>query len=373
MTIPAAARLYLRPTAFVDAPFGRDGQVMRLAGGMLWFSALEVIAVADGARVAERLVAVERIDALLAELTEEQAADARGTIARITAPRAALSLGERIIRLDQPQVMAILNVTPDSFSDGGRHVDDPAGAADAGMALAAAGAAILDVGGESTRPGAATVWEQDEIARVVPVIERLARGGAAVSIDTRKAAVMEAALAAGAAIVNDVSALTWDERSAAVVARAQCPVVLMHQRPMPDRDAPAGDILIEVYDWLADRIAAAEAAGIARSRIIVDPGLGAGSFGKRLRDNLALINGLSLFHGLGCAILLGASRKSFIGALDQEVPVERRLGGSVATALLGAAQGVQLLRVHDVGETVQALRVWRGLRDEALIPPRGLG
>jgi dihydropteroate synthase len=212
------------------------------------------------------------------------------------------------------------------------------------------------------------VWEDDEIARTVPVIERLARSGTAVSIDTRKAAVMTAALAAGAAIVNDVSALLYDPRAIDVVAAATCPVVLMHHQgePATMQDAPHyGDALIEVHDWLEARIAACEAAGIARDRIIVDPGIG---FGQTVRHNLALLNGLALFHGLGCPLLLGASRKRLIGALSNEAPVDRRLGGSLALALAGAARGVQLLRVHDVFETVQALHVWRSLRDEALAP-----
>ena len=362
--------LYLRPTGFVDAPFGHDRQVLRLAGGLAWFALVELIETRDGRRIRQELVPVDRLDAALATLGGHEAA-ARATLARLTAPRAPLRLGPRTIPLDQPHAMAILNVTPDSFSDGGAHIGDPAGAAEAGSRMLEAGAALLDVGGESTRPGAATVWEGDEIARVVPVIERLARAGAAISIDTRKAAVMAAGLAAGAGIVNDVSALTHDDRAADVIARAGCPVVLMHHSPKPDEGAPR-DVLLEVYDWLAARIAAAEAAGIARADIIVDPGLGAGSFGKRMRDNLALVNGLSLFHGLGCPILLGASRKTFIGALAGEAPVERRLGGSIAMALLGAAQGVQLLRVHDAFETVQALRVWRGLRDQALTST-GLG
>ena len=307
-------------------------------------------------------------DELLAAVTDEQAARLRAIWSRLVAPRAPLALGDRTIRLDQPQAMAILNVTPDSFSDGGRHAADPVAAADAGFAMAQAGAALIDVGGESTRPGAKPVWEGDELARILPIVERLAGGGVAVSIDTRKAAVMEAALAAGAKLVNDVSALTWDDRAAEVVARAGCPVVLMHHQGRPEtmqREPVYGDVLTDVYDWLAARIDAAVAAGIDRARILVDPGIG---FGKSLRHNLELLNGLSLFHGLGCGIVLGASRKRTIGALANEAPVEARLGGSVALALLGAAQGVQLLRVHDAFETVQALRVWRGLRDTALSP-----
>ena len=361
-------RLYLRPTGFVDAPFGHDGQVLRLAGGLAWFSMIELIRVADGRRVEQRLVPVDRIDAAIAALPSDERMQAEAVLARLVAARPALVLGERTIRLDQPQVMAILNVTPDSFSDGGAHAGDPAAAADAGVAMAAAGAALLDVGGESTRPGAKPVWEGDESARVRPVIERLARAGVAVAIDTRKAAVMEAALAAGAGIVNDVSALLWDARSAGVVAAAGCPVILMHHRgdPQTMQDRPHyDDVLIEVYDWLAARIAAAVAAGIDRARILIDPGIG---FGKSVAHNLALLNGLSLFHGLGCPLLLGASRKRFIGALSNEAAVDRRLGGSLAVAMTGVCQGVQIVRVHDVAETVQALKIWRGLRDEALTP-----
>ena len=348
--------LHLRPIQFVDTPVGRDGEVARLAGGMLWFSAYEVIE--DDRR---RTVAIADLDTLL---TDERAAKLH---AAITAPRAPLVLGERTLRFDQPSVAGILNVTPDSFSDGGTLHDDPASAASAGVVLAAAGAALIDVGGESTRPGAATVWEGDEISRVVPVIERLARSGTLVSIDTRKAAVMEAALGAGAAIVNDVSALLWDDRALEVVAKAGCPVVLMHS-PEPSKGPHGGagyqDVVVEVFDWLEDRIAAVVAGGVDRSRIIVDPGIG---FGKSLSDNLALINGLAIFHGLGCPILLGASRKRMIGALSNEAPVGERLGGSVALAMAGVAAGAQILRVHDVAETVQAVRVWRGLRDRALV------
>ena len=235
--------------------------------------------------------------------------------------------------------------------------------------MAAAGAAIVDVGGESTRPGAKPVWEGDETARVLPVVQRLAAAGTAVSVDTRKAAVMEQALGAGAAMVNDVSALTWDPRAAEVVARAGCPVVLMHHQGAPEtmQDDPRYDrpVLLEVYDWLEARIAAAVAAGIARERIIVDPGFG---FGKTVQHNLQLMNGLAMLHGLGCPIMLGASRKRTIGALSNEAPADQRLAGSLALALKGAEQGAQLLRVHDVPETLQALRVWRGLRDAALTP-----
>ncbi|WP_326523026.1 dihydropteroate synthase [Sphingomonas sp.] len=373
MIEPAAispdARLYLRPEGFVDTPVGRDGEVARIAGGLLWFSAYELIAVAGGARVVQASVPVPSLPGLIANLPASQTDRLRLLAERISAPRAPLSLGVRTIRLDQPQVMGILNLTPDSFSDGGRH-DDSAGAAQAGYDMAAAGAALIDVGGESTRPGAQSVWEGDEIARLVPVIERLAASGTAISIDTRKAAVMDAALAAGAGLVNDVAALAWDDRAAGVAARAGCPVVLMHS-PDPAKGPHAGegyrDVLVEVFDWLEARIDAVVAAGVARDRILIDPGIG---FAKSLADNLALLNGLALFHGLGCGIVLGTSRKRMIGALSNEAPVDQRLGGSVALALHGAGLGAQLLRVHDVAETVQALRIWRGLKDAGLMSRR---
>jgi dihydropteroate synthase len=357
-----AERVYLRPTAFVDAPFGLDDRVARLVGGLVWFSAVEIATV--GAAVATRLVPVEAMAEALGDLPPE----ARLAWARLTSPRPPLAVGERTIRFDQPQIVGILNVTPDSFSDGGRFAD-PVAAAEAGHSMAAAGAAIVDVGGESTRPGAKPVWEGDEAERVVPVVRRLAGSGTAVSVDTRKAAVMEAALAAGAGLVNDVSALTWDPRAAGLVAGAGCPVVLMHHQGTPEtmQDQPFYDrpVPFEIYDWLEARIEAAVAAGIAREKIVVDPGFG---FGKNVQHNLRLMNGLALLHGLGCPLMLGASRKRTIGALSNEAPADQRLGGSLALALKAVEQGAQLLRVHDVPDTVQAVRVWRGLRDAALTP-----
>jgi dihydropteroate synthase len=212
------------------------------------------------------------------------------------------------------------------------------------------------------------IWEGDEIERIAPVIRQLAGGGVAVWADTRKADVMTAAVEAGARMVNDVSALTYDERSANVVAASGVPVVLMHHKGPPETmqdDPHYDDVLVEVYLWLEERIGAAVEAGIAREKILVDPGFG---FGKKLVHNLELMNSLALFHSLGCPLVLGASRKRTIGALSNEAPADRRLGGSIAFALKAVEQGVQILRVHDVFETVQALRVWRGLRDQALTP-----
>jgi dihydropteroate synthase len=263
--------------------------------------------------------------------------------------------------------MAIVNATPDSFSDGGQF-PDPASAAEAGARMAAEGAAIIDVGGESTRPGARSIWEGDEIERILPVIKQLVAGGVAVSADTRKADVMTAAVGAGARMINDVSALTYDNRSAEVAASLSVPVVLMHHKGAPEvmQDDPRyDDVLVEVYRWLEDRVAAVVEAGLKREHILIDPGFG---FGKNVAHNLELMNGLALFHSLGCPLVIGASRKRTIGALSGEAPADKRLAGSIAFAMKAAEQGVQLLRVHDVYETVQALRVWRGLRDQALTP-----
>ena len=355
--------MLIRPTGFVDSPFGHDGKVARLAGGLNWFSAVEAIEWDGSRRGSTEFVSVER----LYETIDSMPPDAQVAWDRLTANRQPLQLGDRTIRLDQPQVMGILNVTPDSFSDGGQFAD-PSSAVEAGVRMGSQGAAILDVGGESTRPGASQVWAQDEIERVRPVVERLATSGAAVSIDTRKSEVMSAALQAGARLVNDVSALTFDPRSAETVAAAGAPVILMHHLGPPEtmqQDPRYDDVLVEVYLWLEERIAAAEAGGIDRSRILIDPGFG---FGKTVAHNLELLNGLALFHSLGCPIVLGASRKRTIGALSNEAPADQRLGGSIAFALKAVEQGAQILRVHDVPETVQALRIWRGLRDQALTP-----
>ncbi len=366
--IPADARLTLRPVGFVDSPVDLDGRTARIGSGLLWFQAYEVVAVRDGVRAFRDMVSVVDFAVWAAQLPDPLAERATTLAARIAAPRPPLHLGERIVRLDVPQVMGILNLTPDSFSDGGKHAGDPQAAADAGFAMAAAGAAIVDVGGESTRPGADRIWEGDEIARVVPVIERLAASGVPVSIDTRKAAVMEAALGAGAAIVNDISALLHDPRSMDVVAGAGCPVILMHAPSTGDdpheNSGGYGDVVTDVFDWLEARITACEVAGIDRARIMVDPGLG---FGKSLTDNLALVNRLAVFAGLGVPLLFGGSRKRMIGALSNEAPAVLRLGGSVALAVRATDLGAQMVRVHDVPETVQALHVWRGLRDAALV------
>jgi dihydropteroate synthase len=262
--------------------------------------------------------------------------------------------------LDRPLVMGILNVTPDSFSDGGHHID-PGDAIAAGIRMAADGAMIVDVGGESTRPGAAPISVQNEQDRVLPVIQGLAAAGICVSVDTRHAATMRAALQAGARIVNDVSGLTHDPLAAQEVAIQSCPVVLMHMRGTPDTmnaKAIYQDVVVEVRAELQARIDAATAAGIRADNIVVDPGIG---FAKFATHSLAILRRLHEFTDLGYPVLIGVSRKSFVGALSGEAQADRRLGGSLAAGVFAVSQGVSILRVHDVRETVQALRVWQTL------------
>jgi len=359
-------RLYLRPIAFADSPQSEHGEAVRLAGAMVWASRFALIV-----REGERVTARERIAAsdmaqTLAALPDDLAAQGEAQWAALRKVHAPLVLGARTIRLDQPQVMGILNVTPDSFSDGGQFLDDPQAAASHAADMLEAGAAIIDVGGESTRPGAAAVWDGDELKRVIPTVERLVAMGAAISVDTRRPAVMEAALGAGAHLINDVSALRYDPRSLELAASSGAPVVLMHAPGSGDdlhAEARYGDVVLDVFDWLANRRDAALAAGVAADRIILDPGIG---FGKSLASNLALMNALPLFHALGQPLMVGASRKRMIGALSNEAAAHRRLGGSLTLAIRALDAGVHLLRVHDVFETVQAVRVWRGLRDAAL-------
>lgn len=265
------------------------------------------------------------------------------------------------LSLERPRVMGILNVTPDSFSDGGTL--DGIEAAVARARDMAQYADLLDIGGESTRPGADTVSDDEEIARTVPVIRAIRAAGIMIpiSIDTRKSAVAREAVLAGAGMVNDVSGLTYDPRMAQVVAETGAALCLMHTQGNPEtmQDAPHyEDVTSEVFDWLDTQIKRACDAGVARHKIIADPGIG---FGKTLQHNLTVLAHLSVYHDLGLPLLLGASRKRFIGTLSAEADPMARLGGSVAVALHGAAQGAQFLRVHDVKETRQALSLQRAL------------
>lgn len=253
------------------------------------------------------------------------------------------------------KLMGVVNVTPDSFSDGGLYLD-PARAIAHGRELEEAGAAILDVGGESTRPGAEEVPEEEELRRIEPVVAGLAGREAAISVDTSKAAVAAAALDAGAAIVNDVTALRGDPGMASLCAERGATVVLMHMAGSPrtmQHDPHYDDVVAEVGAFLADRIAAATAAGIALERIWLDPGVG---FGKTAEHNLELLRRLGELRELGRPLVVGTSRKSFIGKVDGSDAGER-LGGTIASSVLAAAEGASVLRVHDVAEVGQAMAV----------------
>ena len=271
-----------------------------------------------------------------------------------------LDCAGRLLRLDVPRVMGIVNVTPDSFSDGGAHAT--AGDAVAhGLRLAEEGADVLDVGGESTRPGASEVPLDEELRRVLPVVERLAKETSLpISIDTSKPEVMRAAVAAGAGMINDVSALRRDGALEAAAA-VGVPVVLMHMlgEPRSMQDAPVyDDVVAEVHRFLAERIFAAEMAGIDKKRIVVDPGFG---FGKTLEHNLVLLAQLERFAELGVPVMAGLSRKQGIGALTGRGEPRERVHGSVAAALVAAQRGARLLRVHDVAATVDAMKVWNAV------------
>ena len=329
---------YFRP--LVQHGVVRPAEAMSLAGGVLWFTHAERL----GRGAAPVIVGLADIPVPAFE--------------RLTSPRANFAG----LRMDEPQVMGILNVTPDSFSDGGRHTA-PDAARQAALDMVLNGASIIDIGGESTRPGAAVVDEDEEIARTVSVISQFrAETSVAVSIDTRKARVAQAALAAGANIVNDVSGFTYDAALAPLCAASEVPVCVMHSKgdPVTMQNDPIYDnVLLDVYDFLETQIAVLVQAGVSRHRIMVDPGIG---FAKTQDHNLTLLQNISLFHGLGCAILLGASRKRFIGTIGIEPQADRRAPGSIAVALAALGQGVQVIRVHDVAETAQAVRLWRAVQ-----------
>ncbi|WP_375554017.1 dihydropteroate synthase [Roseovarius mucosus] len=326
---------YFRPIPRTDP--ARPMGALTLAGGWCWFDTVEVL---DRAAPSYLMPA--------ADLPIE-------ALHRLTTPRAPVAG----LDMTAPQIMGILNVTPDSFSDGGQHFDPEVALAHARQ-MASDGAAILDVGGESTRPGAAPVPVEDEITRTAPIISALRAGlTTPISIDTRKAAVAQAAHAVGANLINDVAGLTYDPALAPYAATHALPVCVMHAQGSPEtmqQDPRYDHVLLDVYDWLAARIEALEALGIPRARIITDPGIG---FGKTVAHNLTLLQNLSLFHSLGCPVLLGASRKRFIGEISRTPVAADRIPGSLAVALGGVAQGVQILRVHDVPETRAALDLWR--------------
>jgi dihydropteroate synthase len=360
----AFERLYLRPVALLrgDAARGavESGAALPLAGGGVAFAALEAV-LRSGDAASAAWLPVAALDDWLGTLDGEAEGRVRTLLNRLTAPRPSFAG----LDLCRPAIMGVVNVTPDSFSDGGLYAT-PESAIDHGLALAEAGAAIVDVGGESTRPGAEPVPEEEERARVLPVVRALAEAGVTVSVDSRNPATFAAAAEAGAAVINDVTALTHHPDSPAAAAATGLAVVLMHSAGEPRlmQHEPVYDhAALDVYDALAARIAAAEAAGIARARIAVDPGIG---FGKTPAHNLRLIGWLAMLHGLGCPVVVGVSRKSTIARVAggmAENP-QARLPGSLALGHAALDQGAKVLRVHDVAETAQALALWQALGED---------
>lgn len=347
--------IYIRPIGLYSAP--RDETVaevwggMRLAGGWLDFAGVEVIE-RNGAAIERRIAG---LGAFFERDWGRRSLNAGDMFDALCQPRARIAG----MAVDRPRIMGIVNVTPDSFSDGALF-RDAAEAAAHGVTLVADGADMVDVGGESTRPGSEPISVAEEIDRVVPVIEVLSNSvDALISVDTRKPEVMRAAVEAGADIINDVSALGYDPASIETAAELGVPVVLMHAQgdPRTMQDDPRyDDVQLDVFDFLEARIDACQRAGITKERLIVDPGIG---FGKTLVHNLELMSGLSLLHGLGVSVLVGASRKRFIGTLSGVDDARQRVHGSVGAALQAVSQGAQIVRVHDVAATRQALSVWQ--------------
>ncbi len=347
-------RVYVRPLGLTPPAHGQIG-ARPLAAGWLSFDRCEV-AIRRGAVLERCLVPLGAFPPPLRHLSPQLLQSYREALARLSAPRPAFAG----VPLNRPRIMGILNVTPDSFSDGGQYLT-PEKAIEHGMAMAAAGADIIDVGAESTRPGAVAIPPEQQIRRAVPVVASLAGRGIVVSIDTRSAAVMRAALATGATIINDVSALTYDPEALEVATLSGASVILMHMRGVPQTMnlAPAyEDPALDVFDELEQRIQACEAAGIPRSRILVDPGIG---FAKTMAQGVAVTRALSLFHATGCGVLVGFSRKGLVERWADATEPQARLPGSLAAALVAFSQGVQVVRVHDVAATAQARDVWEAL------------
>jgi dihydropteroate synthase len=338
---------YLIPTGLLQGAAAKRavsaGTASPLAGGSVAFASAELLQRGASGAGDRRPVLAQDVPAYLL-----------APIQRAPKPWAGFDLSRAL-------VMGIVNVTPDSFSDGGDYAD-PAAAVARGVSLAEAGADILDIGGESTRPGSAPVSDAEEIRRVVPVIQALSERGLCVSVDTRHAAVMSAAVAAGARIINDVTALTGDPASERVAAQSGAAIVLMHMlgEPQTMQANPVyADATLDLLDYFAARLERLEALGVDLARISIDPGIG---FGKKDPHNLLILNELAAFHVFGCPVTLGVSRKSFIGRLSRGEAPKDRVAGSVAIAALGLAQGVQIVRVHDVPETFQARAMIDALR-----------
>ncbi|VAV87414.1 Dihydropteroate synthase [hydrothermal vent metagenome] len=353
---PARDKIYIQPLGFLRGCVALEavaqGKAHLLAGGPIAFCMVRIFN-----RIGQRqdMIPVCELESYSGGLLAHEQTEISQAVENICRTRPVM----KNINPDRPSIQGIVNVTPDSFSDGGQYDNVDRAVAHAHR-LIGDGADFIDIGGESTRPGAQKVTVREELSRVIPVIEGLSDITVPISIDTRNAEVMRQAMKAGASIINDVSALSHDAAALGYVAGLNCPVILMHARNTPEnmQDDPHYDHVVpDVYDYLEQRLEICHNAGIDRERVIIDPGIG---FGKTTAHNIALIDNLSLFHGLGVPILLGVSRKRFIGHVTGAEDVSERLAGSLAFGQMGYDQGVQILRVHDVLES-------RQMRDSLII------
>ena len=350
-------KIYVQPLGLVRGPIHCDRVFKNLTDGNIYFAAVRIISRTKQG-LEEKIVSIVDLDNFFKKKSSTVAEKIKTILNNIESPRGALMLNNgSVIGWKKPVIQGVLNVTPDSFSDGGQYSDIELARPHA-HEMISAGADIIDIGGETTKPGAQSVSIKSEKDRVLPVIKNLATLNFPLSIDSRNAEVMNDAIQNGAHIINDVSALGHDLKSIGVVKKEDVPIILMHAQGAPEimqNNPQYSHILLDIYDYLESRIKMCIDAGIDKNKIIADPGIG---FGKTVDHNLEILNGLSIFHGLGVPLLVGTSRKSFIGKITGEKVAENRVSGSIAAMLLSLEQGVQIVRVHDVEQATQAISVW---------------
>lgn len=357
-------KYYLQPLGLLRGCSRTDDNFKRLAGSEIYFSTLRIISRDDNKNIAATTIPVNKLNEYLAKLPADHVQEIITLLKNIEKTRPPMKINEKWeFNWIKPVIQGVLNMTPDSFSDGGEY-NDLENSILRAQQMINDGASIIDIGGESTRPGAEKISIAQEISRVLPVIVALKENNIPLSIDSRNGDVMKAACVAGAHIINDVSALMHDIQSAHIVKQSNLPVILMHAKGDPEtmQINPVYDsAVLDIFDYLQERIEFCEKQNISSDKIIVDPGIG---FGKSLKHNLQILNGFSLFHGLGVPLLVGVSRKSFIGKISHEITPAKRVYGSIAAAQICLEQGAQIIRVHDVAPTKQALSVWNATIDQ---------
>ena len=345
-------KYYVRP--IFSQSLNRSKNCLKLGSSKLYFSSVEIVSRSKN-QVKKKCIKLDELDSL----NRNEFNSVNAQLQNITNPRKKIAS----LSFDQPNIMGILNVTPDSFSDGGKY-NDIKKAAKYAKQMIKDGANIIDIGGESTRPGASTVNEKLEIERVIPIIKKIKKENKKmiISLDTRKPKVMAEGIKNKVQLINDVSGLRYSSRSIEIIKDKKIPFVLMHSIKTPKTmqlNIKYDNVVLDVYDFFKKNIALCEKKKIDKKTIILDPGIG---FGKSVKQNLSLISNIALFHSLGCPILLGSSRKSFIGKLHKNALEEKRLGGSISSVIYALNQGVQIFRVHDVFETSQAIKVFKKIK-----------